>query len=97
LAWRYKGDQMSFFNAVGLIVCLGGILVHVISKAITPVHSESEEDDKDLYPKDMHMPLLDVSRGVLLVEDAIGQEDLITTDDDDEDVLFNVVNRREVS
>jgi hypothetical protein len=82
---------------VGLIVCLGGILVHVINKAITPVSSESEEDEDELYSKDMHMPLLDVSRGILLVEDSLGQEDLITTDDDEEDVIFNIVNRREVS
>jgi hypothetical protein len=90
---------MSAFNAVGLIVFLVGILVHVINKAISPDSSDGDQrdDEDDLYSKDIHMPLLDVRRGVLLVEDAFGQEDMITTDDDEEDVLFNVVNRREVS
>lgn len=88
---------MSFFNAVGLLVFLVGILVHVINKAISPESSDGNQRDDDLYSKDIHMPLLDVSRGVLLVEDTFGQEDLITTDEEEEDVLFNVVNRREVS
>jgi hypothetical protein len=99
LAWKINGDKMSAFNAVGLVVFFVGILVHVINKAISPESIDGDSrDDDDLYSKDsIHMPLLDVGRGVLLVEDAFGQEDLITTDDDEEDVLFNIVNRREVS
>lgn len=88
---------MSVFNAVGLIVFLVGVLVHVINKAISPESIDSDQREDDLYSKEIHMPLLDVSRGVLLVEDAFSQEDLITTDEEEEDVLFNVVNRREVS
>ncbi|XP_059473583.1 solute carrier family 35 member C2 [Neocloeon triangulifer] len=95
LAVKYNGDKMSPFNAIGLVICLCGILVHVLNKAITPAKPE-KEDEEELFSTDVRMPLLDMGRGVLLVEDAIGQEDLMTTDDD-EDVLFNIVNRRELS
>lgn len=88
---------MSVFNGVGLVVFLVGILVHVINKSISPDSSDGDQSDDDFDSKDIHMPLLDAGRGVLLVEDALGQDDLITTDEDEEDVLFNVINRREVS
>ncbi|CAB3364763.1 Hypothetical predicted protein [Cloeon dipterum] len=97
LAVTLKGDQMSPINALGLVICLGGILVHVLNKAVTPVKPDSAEEQV-LYSKDeMKVPLLDVGRGVLLLEDATGISDLITTDDEEEDVIFNVVNRREMS
>ena len=34
LAASINGDQMSWFNIIGLFVCLSGILVHIIFKAV---------------------------------------------------------------
>lgn len=33
LAFELNNDSMSFFNGVGLLICLSGIVLHVIFKA----------------------------------------------------------------
>lgn len=44
LAVRYTGDHMTLLNFIGLIVCLIGISIHVLMKA---VHSNDPEDEKE--------------------------------------------------
>lgn len=44
LAVRYTGDNMTTVNFLGLIVCLIGISIHVVVKA---VHSNDSEDEKE--------------------------------------------------
>lgn len=47
LAVEWNGDQMSFINFIGLLVCLSGITSHVVHKIRHPnikTHNHYEED-----------------------------------------------------
>ncbi|CAG5103937.1 Similar to SLC35C2: Solute carrier family 35 member C2 (Homo sapiens) [Cotesia congregata] len=108
LAFAFKGDQISRINFFGLLLCLGGIVLHVMQKILTnkkeiqenlELHSNSmttvgsvEED------MDTNMPLL-TERSTSLTN--LLNSNFSTDDDDDKDkddsseVLFNILQRRE--
>ncbi|CAG2180858.1 unnamed protein product, partial [Oppiella nova] len=59
LAVNYNGDQMSRINFIGLIVCLLGIALHVVIKALdttgksnTMLWKEKSQSLEELNPKD---------------------------------------------
>ncbi|XP_066592564.1 solute carrier family 35 member C2 [Prorops nasuta] len=41
LAYEWKGDQMSTLNFIGLLLCLGGIVLHVIKKILISKSKET--------------------------------------------------------
>ncbi|XP_074097468.1 solute carrier family 35 member C2-like [Cotesia typhae] len=108
LAFEFKGDQISRINFFGLLLCLGGIVLHVMQKILTnkkeiqenlELHSNSmttvgsvEED------MDTNMPLLterSTSLTNLLNSNFSTDEDDDKEKDDSSEVLFNILQRRE--
>lgn len=95
LAVETKGDQMSFVNVIGLVLCLCGIICHVTNKYYVylrsnPTTAGGEGPDEDQETGDIRMksgggssrqqqPLLDR-----------GREHLLESDDDDEESLFDM-------
>lgn len=80
---------MSPLNILGLLVCLGGILFHVVHKVLYPPPPPS--DTFEDFGEEIHIPLLDVGKNVAMLDDAINLE--TSTDEEDEDVIFSVLNR----
>ncbi|KAF4521408.1 hypothetical protein B566_EDAN016976, partial [Ephemera danica] len=89
LAAHWNGDTMSGVNAIGLLLCLGGIVFHVIHKVLHPPPPPEEEIED--ATDEIHLPLLDSSNNIMLLHDAlsIGK----SSDEEDEDVIFSVLNR----
>uniref|UniRef100_A0A1B6FYX5 Sugar phosphate transporter domain-containing protein n=1 Tax=Cuerna arida TaxID=1464854 RepID=A0A1B6FYX5_9HEMI len=85
LAVEWNGDQMTAINAIGLLFCLGGIICHVISKAMS--------SSADRVPTPLHKPLLDQASAQFLAEDS-STEDERHRDDSSTEVLFSVLNSR---
>ena len=46
IAYEYKGDRMSGLNFVGLLMCLGGITLHVIQKIM--INKKESVNDLEL-------------------------------------------------
>lgn len=85
MAVEWNGDEMTSINLAGLLLCLGGIVCHVIHKA---VNSNSEATTI------VHKPLLDEASAHFLAEDTSTEEE-VTRDDSSTEILFSVLNSRE--
>ncbi|KAL4234553.1 hypothetical protein ACF0H5_006194 [Mactra antiquata] len=77
LAHIFNHDQMNTVNGIGLIVCLAGIILHVILKA---VHKREESRYKVEHIEEVGMLTLDGTANV-------------SDDNDDDDEIFNVRHR----
>lgn len=88
LAVEWNGDPMSPVNAIGLCVCLCGIVCHVVHKIKhQPVKLPERHYMEDLDGHEIGENLLN---GELYVE-------LTSSDDEksDTDILFDILNRHE--
>lgn len=47
LAYEWKREQVSGLNFVGLLLCLGGIILHVIKKVIMSQQNEANDAESD--------------------------------------------------
>lgn len=83
LAVEWAGDQMSKTNVFGLVLCLGGIIVHGACRAVQASHIEREE-----FHELHSVPLL-------LTNGDLQDESSEDTDDDSTTVLFSILQRRE--
>jgi len=99
------GDHLNMVNAVGLFVCLGGIIFHVVHKSIIASRRSSmSELDEDLFSNERGPKQSDSSsdlRVPLLAESSVRftPGNIYSTDESDEDpsnVLFNILQRRDV-
>ncbi|XP_075229922.1 solute carrier family 35 member C2-like [Lycorma delicatula] len=82
LAVLFKGDQMSMLNFIGLLLCLGGILFHIIHKA----RVSAAAADK---------PFLDEVTARFLLEGSTSSDDETGHEDSSTEVLFSVLNSRD--
>jgi solute carrier family 35 protein C2 len=98
------GDHLNIVNAVGLFVCLGGIIFHVVHKSIIASRRNSmAELDEDLSSSERGLKQSDSSsdlRVPLLAESSVRftPGNIYSTDESDEDssnVLFNILQRRD--
>lgn len=100
LAVEVSGDQLSAINVVGLIVCLLGIIGHIIHKvlvikAVAGTVRALDVDDFNSMNK-MRSPLLNGEYGKPLLEDHVHYNGV--SDDSDIDanaILTEVLNRRD--
>ncbi|CAG2058826.1 unnamed protein product [Timema podura] len=86
LAVEWTGDKISVVNLVGLLVCLGGIIVHVVKKLINTNKDGRGDGTKTSF--EMKTPLM--------ADEAVfssGDE----TDNNSSNVLFNILQRRDAT
>lgn len=91
------GDQISEINALGLLMCLGGISLHVALKAMA-----ANDNIPDLSGNDQEISSSGGELRVpLLAEESSFSNHIILDDsddsDDNSDVLFSVLQRRDNS
>lgn len=110
LAFEWKGDHISGLNFIGLLLCLGGIILHVIQKIIlhrTKAVESLELNDKSLVNNsskkedgiDANLPLLTQKSSSLInlltTDFTSDEEEDIKTKDNSSEVLSNILQRRE--
>lgn len=96
LAVEWTGDQISEINALGLLMCLGGISLHVALKAISANDNipDLSENDQEISSSSGEL------RVPLLAEESSFSNHIMLDDsdsDDNSDVLFSVLQRRDNS
>nr|CAD7575486.1 unnamed protein product [Timema californicum] len=84
LAVEWTGDKISVVNLIGLLVCLGGIIVHVVNKLTNTNKDGTGEGTKTNF--EMRTPLIADAH-------SSGQE----SDDDSSTVLFSILQRRDAT
>ena len=109
LAYLWKGDRINGLNFVGLLMCLGGITLHVVQKIIVSKKEVDDEMEIDLnlssinYYKpeeqsESSLPLMTQNSDSLSYLNAnyfsSDDEDYIKFDDSNQ-ILNNVLQRRE--
>ncbi|XP_012268370.1 solute carrier family 35 member C2 [Athalia rosae] len=110
LAFVWKGDKMSGLNFVGLLMCLGGIILHAIQKVLT-TKKEANEDlelnsnsglsngTKSDDGFDTNLPLLTPQKSTsltnLLNENFSSDDEEGKGEENSSQVLFNILQRRE--
>lgn len=77
LAHVFNGDKMNAVNGIGLVVCIAGIILHVILKA---VHNREQNSARVKRQEEIEM----------LAQDG----DANISDDNDDEEIFNVRNKR---
>ncbi|EZA57504.1 hypothetical protein DMN91_009880 [Ooceraea biroi] len=109
LAFAWKGDQMTGLNFVGLLMCLGGIILHVVQKVL--INRKKTVDNLELQSKvtssstkreegtDSNIPLLtekSTSLMNLLNAEFSSDEDVgVRGDDNSTQILSDILQRRE--
>ena len=87
LAVEWNGDEMTPMNVAGLLLCLGGIVCHVVHKSLK---SNGEQQKSTI----LHKPLLDEASAHFLADDSSSEEE-VTRDDSSTEILFSVLNSRD--
>lgn len=110
LAFEWKGDQMSSLNFVGLLMCLGGIILHSVQKMVMGKRDRTDELELNINSImnngtksdegfDTNLPLLTTQKSTsltnLLNENFSSDEDEGKSEENSSQVLFNVLQRRE--
>nr|CAD7410417.1 unnamed protein product [Timema cristinae] len=85
LAVEWTGDKISVVNFIGLLVCLGGIIVHVVKK-LTKTNKDGTETSFE-----MRTPL--IADGSVFSTHSSGEE----SDGDSSNVLFSILQRRDAT
>lgn len=103
LAFVWKGDQMTGLNFIGLLMCLGGIILHVVQKIL--VNKNEAVENLELESKvtsssskiddgsDLNMPLLTEKSTSL--RNLLNAEFSSDEDDNSVEILSNILQRRE--
>ncbi|XP_020293964.1 solute carrier family 35 member C2-like isoform X1 [Pseudomyrmex gracilis] len=109
LAFALKGDQMTGLNFVGLLMCLGGIIIHVVQKVL--VNRKKTIENLELQSKvtsnsakqeegtDSNMPLL-MEKSTSLVnllnaEFSSDEDGNLKEDENAAQILSDILQRRE--
>lgn len=108
LAFVWKGDQMTGLNFIGLLMCLGGIILHLVQKIL--VNRKKAVDNLELQSKltndsskheertDSNLPLLtgkSTSVMNLLNTEFSSDEDGDSRESDPSQILSDILQRRE--
>jgi len=108
LAFVLKGDQVTGLNVVGLLMCLGGIILHVVQKVL--LNRKKVFDNMELQSKvvsnnakreegtDSNVPLLtekSTSLMNLLNTEFSSDEDDLRENDNSIQILSDILQRRE--
>jgi len=103
-----KGDQVTGLNVIGLLMCLGGIILHVVQKIL--LNRKKVLDDMELQSKvvsnnvkheegtDLNVPLLtekSTSLMNLLNAEFSSDEDDLRENDNSIQILSDILQRRE--
>lgn len=87
LAVAFNGDTMTFINSIGLVICMGGIICHVVHKIkTTPIQNISRPYE---FEQDHH------ELGRSLMDNSVDQINLTSESDSehsDSQELFNILN-----
>lgn len=90
LAVIWNGDKISLINFVGLLICLGGIISHVIHKIqTTHLNGTNRFHDFEVEKFEVSESLINDSVEHLTVSSDSENEQ------SDTQVLFDILNRRE--
>ncbi|XP_078044022.1 solute carrier family 35 member C2-like [Augochlora pura] len=110
LAVEWKGDQMSGFNFIGLLMCFGGIIIHTIQKVVSSRNKETENLELQLNSSmninikneerlDTSLPLLTQKStsltNLLNADFSSDEDDVIKEHENSSQILSNIVQRRE--
>ncbi|XP_012238323.1 solute carrier family 35 member C2 [Bombus impatiens] len=110
LAVEWEGDQMSHLNFVGLLMCLCGITIHTIQKALSnrnkkaenlelQVNSLSSNNFKTEEVIDTNLPLLTQKStsltNLLNAEFSSDEDDTVKHGENSTQILSNILQRRE--
>ncbi|XP_053995025.1 solute carrier family 35 member C2 [Hylaeus anthracinus] len=110
LAVEWKGDQMSGLNFIGLLMCLGGIMIHTVQKILSNRNTKSENMELPLNSSltnnlkteegmDINLPLLTQKStsltNLLNAEFSSEEDDVIKGHENSTQILTNIVQRRE--
>lgn len=110
MAVEWEGDQMSHLNFVGLLMCLCGITIHTIQKALSnrnkkaenlelQVNSLSSNNFKSEEVIDTNLPLLTQKStsltNLLNAEFSSDEDDPVKHGENSTQILSNILQRRE--
>lgn len=109
LAFVWKGDQMTGLNFIGLLMCLGGIILHVVQKilvnkktAVDNLELQSNvpsENSKHEEGTDSNIPLLTEKSTSLMnllnAEFSSDEDGSLRDGDNPTDILSDILQRRE--
>ncbi|KAL6261413.1 hypothetical protein P5V15_006508 [Pogonomyrmex californicus] len=109
LAFVLKGDQMTGLNFIGLLMCLGGIILHVVQKVL--FNKKKVDDNLELQSKvtsnnvkheentDLNIPLLTEKSTSLMnllnAEFSSDEDDDFKEGDNSTQILSDILQRRE--
>lgn len=109
LAFALKGDQMTGLNFIGLLMCLGGIVLHVVQKVL--VNRKKMVDNLELESKvtsnsakhedgtDSNIPLLTEKSTSLInllnAEFSSDEDGNLREGDNSSQILSDIIQRRE--
>ncbi|XP_029161955.1 solute carrier family 35 member C2-like [Nylanderia fulva] len=109
LAFALKGDQMTGLNSIGLLMCLGGIMLHVVQKVL--VNRKKVIDNLELQSKvtsnsakheegtDSNIPLLTEKSTSLMnllnAEFSSDEDGDLREGDNSSQILSDILQRRE--
>lgn len=110
MAVEWKGDQMSGLNFIGLLMCLGGIIIHSIQKIISNRNKKNENLELQVNSSlslnlkneegiDTNLPLLTQKStsitNLLNAEFSSEEDDTIKHGENSTQILSNILQRRE--
>ncbi|XP_076171108.1 solute carrier family 35 member C2-like [Ptiloglossa arizonensis] len=110
LAIEWTGDQMSGLNFIGLLMCLGGIIIHTIQKILSNRNKKNENLELQLNSSpsnnlkneegiDINLPLLTQKStsltNLLNAEFSSDEDDIVKDRENSSQILSNIVQRRE--
>lgn len=109
LAFVLKGDQVTNLNFIGLLMCLSGIILHVVQKVL--INRKKVIDNMELQPKvasnsakheertDLNMPLLTEKSmslmNLLNAEFSSDEDGDLKEGDNSMQILSDILQRRE--
>ncbi|XP_043248362.1 solute carrier family 35 member C2 [Colletes gigas] len=110
LAVEWKGDEMSSLNFIGLLMCLGGIMIHTVSKILSNRNRKSENMElqfnsppnsklKNEEGIDINFPLLTQKStsltNLLNAEFSSDEDDPVKDHENSTQILSDILQRRE--
>ncbi|XP_076385874.1 solute carrier family 35 member C2 isoform X2 [Megachile rotundata] len=110
LAVEWKGDQMSGLNFIGLLMCLGGIIIHSIQKILSNRNKKSENLELQMNSSlsinlkneegiETNLPLLTQKStsltNLLNAEFSSDEDDAVKHGENSTQILSNILQRRE--
>ncbi|XP_011495726.1 PREDICTED: solute carrier family 35 member C2 [Ceratosolen solmsi marchali] len=100
IAYEWKGDQMSGLNFIGLLMCLGGIILHVIQKIM--IHKKESINELELQSNSLTTSCSKSDEAIdtnlpLIMQKSSSLTNLLNANfSSDEDDEFRIENSKEL-